>query len=116
MTHLIGLLRPIDIQFDLYDKRHRSRLSRVTLGLHPEVDGESTLIEQVLANVLGPGQSIEGRSRQSYSLILPGLGGPIIKNKLHFFVNAEMQRDATPQPFSLDTYNGDATAAQLNEL
>ncbi len=44
------------------------------------------------------------------------LGGPIIKNKLHFFVNGEMQRDATPQPFSLDNYNGDATATELNAL
>ncbi len=44
------------------------------------------------------------------------LGGPIIKNKLHFFINAEVQRDATPQPFSLDNYNGDATSAQLDDL
>ena len=44
------------------------------------------------------------------------LGGPIIKNKLHFFVNGEMQRDATPQPFDLGNYNGDATASQLSDL
>ncbi len=44
------------------------------------------------------------------------LGGPIVKNKLHFFVNAEMQRDATPQPFSIDNYNGNATTSQLGEL
>jgi hypothetical protein len=34
-------------------------------------------------------------------------GGPIIKNKLFFFVSAEMQRDNTPQPFALSTYRGD---------
>ncbi|MEA1877747.1 MAG: TonB-dependent receptor [Bacteroidota bacterium] len=44
------------------------------------------------------------------------LGGPIIKNKLHFFVNAEMQRDKTPQPFDLGNYNGNSTAADLNAL
>lgn len=44
------------------------------------------------------------------------LGGPIIQNKLHFFVNGEIQRDATPQPFSIDGYNGDATEADLNQL
>ena len=44
------------------------------------------------------------------------LGGPIIENKLHFFVNGEVQRDATPQPFELDGYRGDATAAELGQL
>ncbi len=33
------------------------------------------------------------------------LGGPIIKNKLFFFVNAEIQHDETPQPFDFNTYN-----------
>jgi len=44
------------------------------------------------------------------------LGGPIIKNKLHFFVNGEIQRDATPQPFEIDNYNGNASAADLTAL
>ncbi|MCK5820780.1 MAG: TonB-dependent receptor [Bacteroidales bacterium] len=44
------------------------------------------------------------------------LGGPIIKNKLHFFVNGEMQRDKTPQPFDMGNYNGNATADDLNAL
>lgn len=35
------------------------------------------------------------------------LGGPIVKNKLFFFVSAELQRDNTPQPFDLSTYRGD---------
>lgn len=44
------------------------------------------------------------------------LGGPIIKNKLHFFVNGEMQRDATPQPFDIANYNGNATTSDLDAL
>ena len=44
------------------------------------------------------------------------IGGPIVKNKVFLFVNAEIQRDDTPQPFDINTYNGDADDARLSEL
>ncbi len=44
------------------------------------------------------------------------LGGPIIKNKLFFFVNAEIQRDETPQPFNVADYNGNLNAAGIQNL
>jgi outer membrane receptor for ferrienterochelin and colicin len=44
------------------------------------------------------------------------LGGPIMKDKLFFFVNAEIQRDETPQPFDYATYNGSLTQSDLNSL
>lgn len=44
------------------------------------------------------------------------LGGPIMKDKVFFFVNAELQRDNTPQPFNFADYDGDATEAQLEAL
>ncbi len=44
------------------------------------------------------------------------LGGPIIKDRLFFFVNAEVQRDKTPQPFDYGTYNGAVTQDQVDGL
>jgi hypothetical protein len=52
------------------------------------------------------------------------LGTPIVKDKVFAFVNAEIQRNQTPQPFDLANYNGntkdraklDALATRLGEL
>ncbi len=46
------------------------------------------------------------------------VGGPIVKNKLFFFLSAEMQRDETPQPFqhTANNYDGDATVEDVNRL
>ncbi len=38
------------------------------------------------------------------------IGGPIIKNKLFFFLNAEKQNDERPQPFNPIDYRGNAIA------
>ena len=43
-------------------------------------------------------------------------GGPIVEDKVFFFVNAELQRDDIPQPFDLANYEGDADAATIDAL
>ncbi|WP_435623796.1 TonB-dependent receptor [Flagellimonas sp.] len=44
------------------------------------------------------------------------IGGPIVKDKVFFFVNYERQEVETPQPFDISTYRGDATQADLDGL
>ena len=44
------------------------------------------------------------------------IGGPIVKDKVFFFVNYERQEVETPQPFDISTYRGDATQADLEGL
>ncbi|MDZ7739159.1 MAG: TonB-dependent receptor [Bacteroidales bacterium] len=44
------------------------------------------------------------------------VSGPIVKNKLFFFANVEIQADATPQPFNASNYEGTSTVAELNDL
>jgi hypothetical protein len=43
------------------------------------------------------------------------VGGPIMRNKLFFFLSGEIQRDERPQPF-IGTYGGTSTIAQIEAL
>ncbi len=44
------------------------------------------------------------------------LSGPIIKNKLFFFVNAELQTDESPRPFDVAEYTSAAGRVQTSDL
>jgi len=68
-----------------------------------------------------PGVIEEGEERKKlddFTAMTYGitLGGPIIKNKLFFFLNAEFQKDQTPQPFDFADYTGNSTEDELNTL
>ena len=70
---------------------------------------------------LTPAEDFDGVDREKladYSANTYGLrvGGPIVKDKVFFFFNAEIQRDETPQPFDFNNYTGDATQGQINAL
>lgn len=44
------------------------------------------------------------------------VGGPIIKNKLFFFILGEIQKEKRPQPFDISTYKGNGTIDTVNKL
>jgi hypothetical protein len=44
------------------------------------------------------------------------VGGPIIKNKLFFFLLGETQKEIRPQPFDITTYRGNGNVDSINKL
>jgi outer membrane receptor for ferrienterochelin and colicin len=44
------------------------------------------------------------------------VGGPIIKNKLFYFVSVEQQKDVRPQPFDITSYRGDTKGKALYDF
>lgn len=61
----------------------------------------------------GDRENLSDFTAQTYGV---RVGGPIIKDKLFYFVNYERQDNETPQPFDIGTYAGAATAADLQQL
>ncbi len=62
------------------------------------------------------GNDREGVAEFSQKTYGASIGGPIVKDKIFFFANAEIREDQTPSPFDFGVYNGDATQEDLNGL
>ncbi|WP_258104885.1 TonB-dependent receptor [Marinoscillum sp. MHG1-6] len=73
-------------------------------GKTPFEKGQKDIIER---------EKLAEFSAQTYGV---RVGGPLVKNKAFFFLNAEFQRDETPQPFSFENYNGDITQSDIDGL
>ncbi len=79
------------------------------------------LRNQDLAGETPPGLVGDGEERQKladFSALTYGIrvGGPIIEDKLFYFVNYERQEDETPQPFLFSNYVGRSSRQDLDNL
>lgn len=98
------------VEGSVYYFTRNENLSGVKVTLNDSIDREKRKLPDFVANTYGF-----------------RIGAPIIKDKLFIFVNGEIQRNETPQPFDFANYNGntkgdagkakiDQFAARLREL
>ncbi|NNE02732.1 MAG: TonB-dependent receptor, partial [Eudoraea sp.] len=75
-----------------------------------------SLVGKTPPDLVGDGEEREKVS--DFSALTYGirLGGPIVKDKLFFFVNYERQDDETPQPFNFSNYTGRSSRADIDGL
>ncbi|MEN8789216.1 MAG: carboxypeptidase regulatory-like domain-containing protein, partial [Flavobacteriaceae bacterium] len=67
-------------------------------------------------DLVGPGEErtkLDDFTAKTYGF---RLGGPIVKDKVFFFVNYERQNDEIPQPFNFSNYSGRSSEADLANL
>jgi len=67
-------------------------------------------------DLVGDGETAEKLDEFSALTYGARIGGPIIKDKLFFFLNYEKQEDETPQPFNFSNYEGRASIEDINGL
>ncbi len=67
---------------------------------------------------LSDDRNVEGNKLDPFTARTFGarLGGPLIKDKLFFFTNVEIQRDEQPRPFIQSEYVGDSDASTLEAI
>ena len=98
-------------------------ISAITRSGTNKVQGSAYgfLRNQDLAGKTPPGLVGDGEEREKladFTALTYGarIGGPLIKDKLFYFVNYERQEDETPQPFLFSNYIGRSSQEDLNNL
>jgi len=74
------------------------------------------LVGKTPVDLVSSGGSREKISEFTSNTYGISLGGPIIKDKLFFFVNYEREESETPDPFDLGNYIGDSGQAEIDAL
>ncbi len=75
-----------------------------------------SLVGKTPPDLVGPGEDrtkLDDFTAKTYGF---RLGGPIVKDKVFFFVNYERQNDEIPQPFNFSNYSGRSSEADLANL
>jgi len=88
-----------DVQGTAYYLFRNEALAGLTPTDSEDPDFERTALPEFSANTYGV-----------------SVGGPLVKNKLFFFLNAEFQRDQTPNPFNFGDYTGDSDRDAITAL
>lgn len=94
----------------------RSGTNTLTTSVYRYLQNESLVgkTNQVQADRLDASRTQVAEFVQSQVGI--SVAGPIIENRLFFFVNAEFQNDETPRPFDVAEYTSAAGRAQVSDL
>ena len=58
-------------------------------------------------------ERVDDFTKQTYGA---SLGGPLLKDKVFFFANVELQGDEEPAPFEFGQYEGDSNQADIENL
>ncbi|MHA7056709.1 TonB-dependent receptor [Aquimarina sp. M1] len=67
-------------------------------------------------SLVGDGESREKLAEFSSNIYGVRVGGPIVKDKLFYFVNYEREETETPQPFNFSNYQGDSSLSEIQDL
>ena len=75
-----------------------------------------SLVGKTSPDLVGDGE--EREKVADFSALTYGLrvGGPLVKDKLFFFLNYERQDDETPQPFNFSNYTGRSSQSDIDGL
>ena len=121
----VDAIQQLQVVIAPYDVRHGGfsggGINAVTRMGSNQVEGSAYMFmrnESLAGKTPTDDEAVERKKLDDFSANTYGfrVGGPLIKNKLFFFVNAEIQRNETPRPFDFNQYNGNATVADLDDL